>query len=273
MSRGAKNCRSLHMETIRLRRRYPASLAAALALLITMLVVYLLSVHALPKQDAAAMAQGQSSASLRLEGLECDFLLSGLHDDLTQARVAAARCSLDGGTGLVLPEGDRYAVVQEAGGDYASAEAPVIHRSAPGLTLEIEAVAPVIEAVSDGCGALRALATETGALAAAMDRGELDGRTLDALLNVYRTHGGGQRCYTHLRYRRPQPHAHGGNGGRSKNQADPRRGLCGMDQPDEQSDANGRHMSFLAILRARASMASSSVSAWLIRWRVRAMVS
>jgi len=175
------------METIRLRRRYPASLAAALALLITMLVVYLLSVHALPKQDAAAMAQGQSSASLRLEGLECDFLLSGLHDDLTQARVAAARCSLDGGTGLVLPEGDRYAVVQEAGGDYASAEAPVIHRSAPGLTLEIEAVAPVIEAVSDGCGALRALATETGALAAAMDRGELDGRTLDALLNVYRT--------------------------------------------------------------------------------------
>lgn len=185
MPKSTRNCRDLKMETIRLRREKPSSTAIAIALAITMLIVYILSLQGTPKSEAAASVQ--SSAQLRMEGMKVDFLLSGLHDDQLQANVAAAQCARSGGAGLVLREGERFAVVYEAGKDFSDAEAPVIHRSAGGLTLKIDAPADKIGAFSDAIAILRVLAEETAALPAALESGGTDAKTVSALLGVYRT--------------------------------------------------------------------------------------
>ena len=187
MLKTVKNCKNLNMETIRLRRGRPSSLALALALAITMLVVNLLSLQGLPREEAAAAAAVQGNARLHLDGLEGRFLLSSLHDDETQARVAAALCAENGGAGLILQENGQYAVVYAEGKDLSAGEEPTLHRSAPGLDMEIEAPAEVISAIADGTAALRALAAETGALAGALGSGESDRRTVSALLSVYKT--------------------------------------------------------------------------------------
>lgn len=184
--KAVKNCRSLNMQTIRLRREKPSSLALALALAITMLVVYLLSLQGCPEEDAEAAAM-QAASEIRMEAMDAGFLLSSIHDDRTMANVAAAMCAQSGGAGLVLRKGEQFAVVQEAGGDFSSEDAPVIRRSAAGLTLEIGGPAGTVKAAGEAITLLRALADETGALAASLEAGESDGRTIRALMGVYRT--------------------------------------------------------------------------------------
>ena len=187
MRKAVKNCRNLNMQTIRLRRSRPSSLSVALALAITMFVVWLISLQSCPRQAAAAASSMRSTAEIPMESMDAQFLLSSMHDDKTQANVAAALCAQNGGAGIVLTEGDQFAVVQEAGHDFAGSEAPVIRRSARGLTLKTEGSADTISALSDGLSALRALAEETGSLAASLQNNTADANTVCALLSVYKT--------------------------------------------------------------------------------------
>jgi len=187
MRRDVKNCRDLNMQTIRLRRSRPSSLSIAVALAITMLIVWLVSLQSCPKEEAKSASAAMSASEIRMEAMEARFLLSGVHDDKTQANVSAALCAENGGAGLVLRDGERFAVAQAANDDSSGSESPVIQRSCRGLTLKIEAPAAVIGAISDGLSAMRALAEETRDLASSLERGETDGRTIAALLNVYRT--------------------------------------------------------------------------------------
>ena len=183
-----RNCRSLNMQTIRVRRERPASLAIALVLAVTMLIVYLLTLQAQPQQDEAETAASlQGSAEIRMEAMDMQFLLSSIHDDPTQAHVAAALCAQNGGAGIVTGEANRFAVIYEAGRDFSHSESPVIRRSAPGLTLRISAPADTVAALTDGLNALHALAAEAGPLAASLEKGETDAKTAAALLDVYRT--------------------------------------------------------------------------------------
>lgn len=185
MRKSVRNCRNLNMQTIRLRKNRPGSLAVSLALVITMLIVYLLSLQSVPKEDAQAASAVRSMARLRMEPMDFAFQLSSLHNDETQARVAAALCAENGGAGIVLREDDEYAVIHQAGIDLS--DGPVIHRSAGGLTLEIEAPAAVVSAMDGALAALRAAAEETGALASSLEKGESDSGTVSALLGVYQT--------------------------------------------------------------------------------------
>lgn len=186
--RAAKNCRSLNVQTIKLRRGRPSSLAVALALAVTMLIVYLLTLQPAPDEtEAAAVSAQHSSAEIRMEEMHADFLVSSIHDDQTQANVAAAMCAQSGGAGFVLQKDGQYAVIQEAGRDFSDADAPVIHQTASGLTIRTDAPADVVTALSDGISALRALATETSALANAVENGDTNGQSVTALLRVYQT--------------------------------------------------------------------------------------
>lgn len=186
MRKAVKNCRNLNMQTIRLRRSRPSSLSVALALAITMFVVWLISLQSCPRQVAAAAAM-RSTAEILMESMDARFLLSSMHDDKTQANVAAALCAQNDGAGIVLTEGDQFAVVQETGHDFSGSEAPVIRRSARGLTLKTEGSADTISTLSDGLSALRALAEETGSLAASLQNNTADANTVCALLSVYKT--------------------------------------------------------------------------------------
>ena len=180
----------MKLQTIRVRRSRPSAPAMALALALTMLFVYLISLSAgsrqAPSDTAAASAAGE--AEVRMDGLEAAFVCDALCDDLTGARVAAANCASGGGAGILLRENEQYAVVREAVSPDAAPEGAVF-RSAGGLTLRLSGPAAEVAAVSDAVTFLRAQATETGSLAAALESGSTDAKSLAALLEVYRTQG------------------------------------------------------------------------------------
>ena len=180
----------MKLKTVRVRRSRPSALSVALALMLTMLFVYLISLSAAPKKESGAVAaQAAGSAEVRMEGMEVAFDCASSHENLLEARVAAANCAQSGGAGLILAEGGRYAVVREAlSVESAAKDAPI--RSAGGLTLQLSGPAGEVGAVSDAVAFLRAQAAETGGLAAALDNGSTDASSIAALLRIYRTQGG-----------------------------------------------------------------------------------
>lgn len=180
----------MKLKTVRVRRSHPSALSVAMALMLTMLFVYLISLSAAPKQEGDAVAaQATGSAEVRMEGLEVAFDCASSHENLLEARVAAANCAQSGGAGLILAEGGRYAVVREAlPAESAAKGAPV--RSAGGLTMQLSGPAGETGAVADSVAFLRGQASETGSLAAALEGGGTDAPSIAALLRVYRTQGG-----------------------------------------------------------------------------------
>lgn len=180
----------MKLKTVRVRRSRPTAPALALALALTMLCVYLISLSAIPEKPAgdAAAASAPGEAELRMEGLEAAFVCDALCDNLTEARVAAANCASSGGAGMLLGEGGQFAVVREAVAPAAAPEGALL-RSADGLTLRLSGPASEIAAVSSAVDFLRAQASETGNLAAALESGDAGANSLTALLEVYRTQG------------------------------------------------------------------------------------
>ena len=177
------------MKTIRVRRSHPSALSLALALMITMFAVYVASLPAVSRERAdTASAAAQSSAEVRMEGLEMSFICAGRCEDQLQARIQAALCAQNGGAGLILADGRQYAVISAAKAR-PEADEDAISRQANGLTLKISGPAGQIAAISDASSFLRAQATETGGLAGALERGETNAASICALLNVYRTQG------------------------------------------------------------------------------------
>ena len=172
---------------IRIQRSRPSALAAALALLLTILFVYAVARPALPRQASdAASAEAGVSTGLRMEGLEVHFRCHSRCEDPLQARIHAAQCVEAGGAGMILPEGGGYAVICEAAKE---AGEDTLTRSTAGLTLKVQGSARELSALADAISFLRAQAVETGSLAAALEKGETDASSVRALLGVYRTQG------------------------------------------------------------------------------------
>jgi len=175
--------------TVRLRRSRPSALSLALALMFTMFFVYVASLPAAPRKAAdAAAAQPNSAAELRMEGLDMAFICDGRYENLLEARVQAARCAENGGAGLIIADGDRFAVISQATTPEKAPENSIL-RSAGGLTLRTSGPAGDIAALSDMLSFLRAQAAETGALADALESGNTDANAVCALLDIYRTRG------------------------------------------------------------------------------------
>lgn len=175
--------------TVRLRRNHPSVLSLALALMFTMFFVYIASLPAVPRADAdAAAARPDSAAELRMEGMDIAFACTGRYENLLEARVQAARCAQHGGAGLILADGDRFAVVSEALPPDEAPEGSIL-RSCGGLTLKTSGPAGDIAALSDMLSFLRSQASETGALAEALENGNTDANAVCALLDIYRSRG------------------------------------------------------------------------------------
>lgn len=175
----------MKLKTVRVRRSRPSALALALALMLTMLCVYIAS---LPSQAGAqqASAANPASADVHLAGLDAAFQLEGRYNGQLDARLAAARCAQAGGAGLVLPDGDQYAVVFQAGGEGGES---TLQRSAPGLTLQLRGESGDVQAISDAAAFLQALHAETSALAAALEQGNTNGASIASLMQIYLTQG------------------------------------------------------------------------------------
>ena len=179
----------MNPRTIRLRRSHPSALSLALALMLTMFIVYMASLPAVPRADAdAAAARPDGAAEMRMEGLDIAFACAGRYENLLEARVQAARCAQDGGAGLILADGNRFAVVSEALPPDEAPEGSIL-RSCGGLTLKTSGPAGDIAALSDMLSFLRFQASETGALAEALENGNTDANAVCALLDIYRSRG------------------------------------------------------------------------------------
>ena len=178
----------MKLKTVRVRRNRPSVLSAALALMLTMLFVYLISLSAASRPESApAASQAIASSDVRMDGLSAAFECEGRYDLPLDARVAAAKCVQSGGAGLILPDGAQYAVVRSVSS--AAEGENVIRRSAPGLTLRVSGPASELMAVADAVEFLRAQTTETGNLAQTLESGGADASTMATLLNIYRTRG------------------------------------------------------------------------------------
>ena len=121
-----------------------------------------------------------------MEGMELWFICDVRKADSLQARILAAKCVEEGGAGLILPDDEGYAVVREASAEEIEGG---LWRSATGLTLRMEGSAAELAAVTDAVRFLRAQAVETGSLAGALEDGETDASSVQALLSVYETQG------------------------------------------------------------------------------------
>ena len=180
----------MKLKTVRVRRSRPSALALALALMLTMLFVYLVSLSAENRTpDRAASAAATGSADVRMEGLSAAFSVEARCDALLEARIAAAKCAEGGGAGLILADDKRYAVIRAAFPENSATEDAIV-QSAEGLTLRLSGRAEEINALSGAIDFLRAQASETGSLAAALEGGDTDAESIAALLRIYRTQGG-----------------------------------------------------------------------------------
>ena len=179
----------MKLKTVRVRRSNPSALALSLAMMLTMLCVYLISLSALPEKEISTASGHQTaSAEVHMEGLETAFLVHARTSNQLEARVLAARCAKNGGAGLILSHGGAYCVISDAvPAENAGSEDLVLRTD--GLTLKLTGVADEISAISDSIAFLRALAAETGGLASAVEDGDTDLPSVCSLLNVYRTQG------------------------------------------------------------------------------------
>lgn len=176
----------MKLKTIRVRRSHPSALSAALALMLTMLCVYLVSLSCKTENIASPAANTASAqAEVRMDALNVSFECDGRYDSLLDAQVAAAKCAQSGGAGLILPDGEHHAVIRCVS---SSAEGEnVLRRSANGLTMKISGSSSEISAIADAVDFLRSQAVETGSLPQTLESGDVDAPTVETLLRLYRT--------------------------------------------------------------------------------------
>lgn len=175
----------MKLKTIRVRRSRPSGLALALALMLTMLCVYMLSLPG-GRQAQQASAQTAANANIYLPGLEAVFQCAGRYANPLDARIAAARCTQSGDAGLILLQDEEYAVVSQAGG--VASESAFVRKS-EGLTLRTSGASGEITLLSDAAAFLQALHSETASLADSLLRGDAGANSISLLMNIYRTRG------------------------------------------------------------------------------------
>ena len=188
------------MAKVRVRRDRPTALSWAVALAVTMLAVYLITLSAVPEAEDAAGSSGQServTLEATLEGVERYFADLGCHADASEARIAAAQLAQRGAAGVIWTDaagnhvlGAAYALEADAAriaarlAERESLPADVLRLSAGSVTLRITAAEADAEAVVQADRTLRAQLAQTAGMALQVDRGELpaaSARTLAAV--------------------------------------------------------------------------------------------
>ena len=183
---------------VRVRRERPTALAWAIALCVTMLVVYVLTLSAArPDVVESVSAAPRVTSEIELPPLEGWCVTMAQCDAPEEARLQAAAYSARGAAGYVARLEDAWQVlgaVYDSKGEAeriaerlsreAGLEAGVIHLEADRLKLRITASEAQIEAIAGADATLREQARQLGQIALQLDRGELGGdaaRTLCAV--------------------------------------------------------------------------------------------
>ena len=184
---------------VRVRRDWPSALSWALALAVTMLAVYLITLSVPQPNDAEETAArgARVTREMDLEGVTVYFADLGVWPDALSARVSAAGYAGRGAAAVVYPAEDGFHVL---GAGYPlqadaeriarrlasqeGAETGVIERSAPTASLRITASEADAEAIAAADRALRVQLNQAAAMALQIDRGELPASSARTLAKV-----------------------------------------------------------------------------------------
>jgi len=190
-------------ERVRVRRERPSALSWAIALAVTMLTVYLITLG-VPAGDGsareAAARRERVTREVRFEGAAQFFADLGMYDDPTKARIAAAELVLRGAAGVVWEDGGGWHVL---GAGYAleadarriaerltgqeGLSAGVLSLSAEGVSMRITAPEADVEAIAAADSALRVQLKQIAAMALQVDRGEISAASARMLAAVSRS--------------------------------------------------------------------------------------
>lgn len=188
----------MELRRVRVRRERPTALAWAVALCVTMLAVYVLTLNAgQPVVVESVAAAPRVTREIEFEALRGWCVCMARCDSEQEARLAAAAYSGRGAGGYVvmmdgawLALGAAYESEKDAARiagrlkDDAGVCAEVLRLEAEGLTLRITAPQAQIDAIADADARLRKQTWRLGELALQLDRGELRPDAARALFAV-----------------------------------------------------------------------------------------
>lgn len=192
---------------VKVRRERPSALSWAIALAVTMLAVYLmtLGVSAGDSARQASASRERVTREIAFEGMEQYFADLGTYDDPTRARIAASELAERGAAGVVIEEdgwhvlGAGYALEADAAriaGQLSQQEglsAGVRKRSAEGVSLRITAPEADVDAIAAADRILRAQLKQIASMALQVDRGEISAASARTLAAVSRSELDGSR--------------------------------------------------------------------------------
>lgn len=185
---------------VRVRRDRPSGLTLALALAITMLAVWLVTLSASqPSQEEDALAR-RVTRELTFPGVTASFTSLGEYPDASHARIAAAALAERGAAGYVRSAGGVCTVLgacydspddaQRIADRLAANEqlsTGVLTLSAPGATLRVTAAESDCAAIADADAALRAQLSPLSQIALQLDRTEIESKQARTLAAVSRS--------------------------------------------------------------------------------------
>ena len=185
---------------VRVRRDRPSALSWTLALMLTMLCVYLLTLGLAAAPEAAIDSNSGAprvTEETSFAAAEAYFVSLGRFETDTEARIEAARYTPRGAAGYVLETADGFLVLGAVYEDRAEAESvaralsqsegldcAVYEEHADGARLRVTGAEADIALVTGAEALLRDLAGETRDLALQLDRGETDSGAARTLLSV-----------------------------------------------------------------------------------------
>lgn len=183
---------------IRVRRERPSVLSWAIALAVTMLAVYLVTLNA-PEEGKSKVASAGVRVTRELEfaDLTVHFADLGCHADQSGAHIAAAGYAGRGAAGIVYEDADGFHVlgagyaletdaqrIAERLGSQEGITTSVLTLSAPSLSLRVTAPEEDVEAIAAADRVLRTQLSQLSALALQVDRGEVSAASARTLAKV-----------------------------------------------------------------------------------------
>lgn len=183
---------------IRVRREHPSVLSWALALMVTMLAVWLITLSAPAQVPAKETAAGERvTEEITLAAAEAYFVDMGCYSDGLRARVAASLCAARGAAGYMFEDAEGFHVLG-AGYEHLSdaqriadqlneregMEATVLHLRGEAVSMRVTAPAAAVEAIVQADSVLRGQLSQAAAMALQTDRGEIPPPTARMLAAV-----------------------------------------------------------------------------------------
>lgn len=183
---------------VRVRRDRPSALSWAVALAVTMLAVYLITLSApAAKKAQPAVSEARVTRQIDFEGVQVYFADLGVYPDEWQARVAAADYASLGAAGVAYENTDGWHVlgagyaleadakrIAERLGGQLGVETGVVALSGPAVSIRVTAPEGDAEAIAAADAGLRTQLDQLSAIALQVDRDEISFASARTLARV-----------------------------------------------------------------------------------------